>query len=68
MKKLIEKIFFSKPRTEDVEQGNFLYEGADYSRAGKTTIPGDIPFDQWMNGKWSEYNHPECKIKHLKIA
>ena len=61
MKKLIEKIFFSKPRTEDVEQGNFLYENADYSKAGKSVVPGNMTFEEWQRGGWSKYNHPEHK-------
>lgn len=61
MKKLIEKIFFSNPRTEDVKEGNFLYEGTDYSRVGKSIVPGDITFEEWQKGGWSRYNHPEHK-------
>ena len=68
MKKLITKFLFGSIRTEDVSCGNFLYEKADLSQAGRSIIPGDMTFDEWKEGGWSKYNHPPCIIKQLKIA
>lgn len=61
MKNKIKQFLFGIKQTTDVEEKAYICKSSP--SVYNTIVPGNMTIDEWRNGGYSRWNHPEINRK-----